>query len=55
METIPTTIQTFEKCNVCKGVSNEEQINCNCTKPLWWNGNTCVTEQECPCIVGHIS
>ncbi|CAK9818181.1 SSPO [Anthophora quadrimaculata] len=54
IETIPTTIQTAEKCNVCKGVLVEDQSNCKCIEPHWWNGSTCINKQECPCMVGHM-
>ncbi|XP_043601962.1 hemocytin isoform X2 [Bombus pyrosoma] len=55
LELTPTTVQTLEKCNVCKGVPFEDQVNCRCTESLWWNGDTCVTQQECPCVVEHIT
>lgn len=55
LELTPTTVQTLEKCNVCKGVPFEDQVNCRCTESLWWNGDTCVAQQECPCVVGHIT
>ncbi|XP_043259225.1 hemocytin isoform X1 [Colletes gigas] len=55
VETTSTTTQPFiNKCNVCDGVSNENEISCQCNEPYWWNGNTCVIQQECPCVVGHI-
>lgn len=54
LEITSMTTQTFEKCNVCKGVQNEDQITCKCKESLWWNGNTCVIKQECPCVVEHI-
>ena len=52
--TEPITEQPFKNCNVCEGVKNENQIDCKCTKSLWWNGDACVAKQECPCVVEHI-
>lgn len=55
VETTPTAPQIFtDECNVCEGVSKGNQVACNCKEPYWWNGNTCVIKQECPCVVGHI-
>nr|XP_034190302.1 hemocytin [Osmia lignaria] len=55
MESTPRTIEKFLVCNICKGIMVEDQITCKCGETYWWNGDTCVTEQECPCVVGHIS
>lgn len=54
LEITSMTTQTFKKCNVCEGVQNDDQIICKCKESFWWNGNTCVIKQECPCVVEHI-
>ncbi|XP_046603352.1 hemocytin isoform X1 [Neodiprion virginianus] len=41
-------------CNVCDGISEPLQENCNCDFG-WWDGESCVMKQECPCVVGHIT
>ncbi|XP_053978189.1 hemocytin [Hylaeus volcanicus] len=54
--TTPKIMQPYvEECNICKGVTNEDQNSCKCNGSYWWNGNTCVIKQECPCVVGHIT
>ncbi|KAG7205161.1 hypothetical protein KM043_018256 [Ampulex compressa] len=51
-----TTEKVINECKVCDGIFvNYEANDCKCEKPYWWNGNTCVSQQECPCIVGHVS
>ncbi|XP_031828807.2 hemolectin [Nomia melanderi] len=52
-EKIETTTE-IEKCNVCEGISYNNQTSCTCNESYWWNGNSCVTNQECPCVVGHV-
>lgn len=51
-----TTPSPFERrCNVCDGIeqtSNDE--DCKCKDPYWWDGESCVPKQECPCVVGHV-
>lgn len=52
-----STTPFFElKCNVCDGI--DQMLNsetCTCEDPYWWNGESCVPKQECPCIIGHLS
>ncbi|XP_026667953.1 hemocytin isoform X2 [Ceratina calcarata] len=54
-ETTSTTVKSIEQCNVCNGKNSEDQSKCECTDNLWWNGNSCVLKQECPCVIGHIT
>ncbi|XP_012135564.1 hemolectin [Megachile rotundata] len=54
VERVPTT-KIPSECNVCEGIFVENQSYCMCEESYWWNGNTCGTRQECPCVVGHIS
>ncbi|XP_066594945.1 hemocytin-like [Prorops nasuta] len=48
------TTEINNQCNVCKGVTEEYQQNCKCEESYWWDGDSCVTKQECPCVVGHM-
>lgn len=41
-------------CNICPGINILIRENCNCTNSLWWNGESCVGNKECPCVVGHM-
>lgn len=43
-------------CNYCPGVRplEIELGACKCRKDRWWDGENCVTKNQCPCIVGHI-
>ncbi|XP_078043521.1 hemolectin [Augochlora pura] len=51
-----TPITMIGNCNVCEGIPYKNETGCSCLEPSdWWNGNSCVTKQECPCVVGHIS
>ncbi|XP_015177061.1 PREDICTED: hemocytin [Polistes dominula] len=53
---LPTsTEQIVTECNTCDGILIENTTTCNCDQSLWWNGETCVSKQNCPCVVGHIS
>lgn len=50
-----TTTLFNQECNVCNGIdqmSNGE--SCRCKDPHWWDGESCVPKQECPCVVGHV-
>ncbi|XP_058797462.1 hemocytin [Phymastichus coffea] len=40
-------------CDVCPGIETEGQ--CLCGESLWWNGQSCVAMQDCPCVVNGIS
>lgn len=49
---------TAPECGVCKGVLVAKSPLagiCKCYSPLFWNGNECISEAECPCMVGHIA
>ncbi|KZC09215.1 Hemocytin [Dufourea novaeangliae] len=54
-EKVETTTTPIEECNVCEGITHNNQTSCTCKEPYWWSGNTCVPKQECPCVVGHVS
>ncbi|XP_026826604.1 hemocytin isoform X2 [Ooceraea biroi] len=51
-----STTTLFEReCNVCDGISQTlNNEGCRCKDPYWWDGESCVPKQECPCMVGHI-
>ncbi|XP_076276507.1 hemolectin isoform X2 [Lasioglossum baleicum] len=52
--TTESTIETAD-CNVCEGIPYRNETGCACRgSSYWWNGNSCVTEQECPCVVEHV-
>ncbi|XP_044578140.1 hemocytin isoform X1 [Cotesia glomerata] len=43
------------KCNVCHSMfENLAELDCKCNGSLWWNGETCVEKQLCPCVVEHL-
>lgn len=47
---------TSSSCGLCKGVLPPNlhiSGSCLCYPPLYWNGNECDTQAECPCIEGH--
>ncbi|XP_014469310.1 PREDICTED: hemocytin isoform X2 [Dinoponera quadriceps] len=51
--TSPSPVE--RRCNVCDGI--EQTVNdedCRCKESWWWDGESCVPEQECPCVVGHV-
>ncbi|XP_043682227.1 hemocytin isoform X2 [Vespula pensylvanica] len=50
-----TTEPNISVCNICEGILTENDIKCKCDRSFWWNGETCVSKQNCPCVVGHIS
>jgi len=52
----PTTTLFELECNVCDGISQTlNNEDCRCKNPYWWDGESCIPKQECPCIVGHVS
>lgn len=56
-EIFESTTSSFleQTCNVCDGI--EQTLNdedCRCEDPYWWDGESCVPKQECPCVVGHV-
>ncbi|KAK2585761.1 hypothetical protein KPH14_010370 [Odynerus spinipes] len=51
----PPTEPYIPACNVCDGILIESPVDCKCNEQLWWNGEACVQQQKCPCVVGHIS
>lgn len=42
------------KCNVCDGIPKGIDRPCKCDEPYFWDGISCITKSECPCVVGHI-
>lgn len=51
-----TTIANERECNVCDGIEiTWSDENCRCKDPHWWDGESCVSKSECPCLIGHVS
>ncbi|XP_070162344.1 hemocytin isoform X2 [Polyergus mexicanus] len=54
-----TSSSSFEReCNVCDGIdwtTSDDEERCKCEDLYWWNGESCVSKRECPCVVGHVS
>lgn len=52
-------IVTPSTCGVCKNVlppvAPVMQDTCTCYLPLQWNGQECVPQLQCPCMVGHMA
>lgn len=56
--TTPYTETTYTDCGTCLGVpepSTPIEGFCKCYSPQYWNGQECVSRNQCPCMVGHIS
>lgn len=57
--TSTTTSSSFEReCNICDGMDRtilNDEKRCKCEDPYWWDGESCVSKWECPCIIGHVS
>lgn len=52
-------IITPTACGICKGsllrTPKNNRESCLCYPPLYYNGDECVPQSECPCYEGHIS
>lgn len=57
IETVVTTYAPESKCNYCNGIEplNIELGACKCKENLWWDGEECVPQNQCPCVVGHMT
>ncbi|KAL6266408.1 hypothetical protein P5V15_003260 [Pogonomyrmex californicus] len=57
ISTTESTTTSFEqKCNICGGIDQTPNDgSCRCEDPYWWDGESCIPKQECPCVVGHVS
>lgn len=44
-------------CNYCPGVAplEIELGGCKCEQQLWWDGQQCVSRNQCPCTIGHMT
>lgn len=50
-------IVTPSTCGLCTGVMKPRAVDgasCTCYPPLYWNGNDCVPQTQCPCVEGHM-
>lgn len=52
-----TPLSFEQTCNVCDGIEQKlnDEGSCSCEDLYWWDGESCVSKQECPCVVGHVS
>lgn len=43
-------------CNICPDVDGNKtsEQKCTCGKDLWWDGEGCVAQVQCPCVVDHV-
>ena len=51
-------LDKIQTCGVCPEVemplTNDVNPTCKCKSPLFWTGTSCVTQQQCPCMVGYM-
>lgn len=51
--TVGPEVEIEDSCITCKGIDSPSE-GCDCAENELFNGHKCVSQMECPCVVGYI-